>query len=105
DVMRMPDGTTIPLKVRSVVGLLPICAATVFEPEIQTRHPELFERIQQFARGFADSVPQLVQLPGPNPEGLRITALVGEDRLRRILAAMLDEDEFLGPQDRKSTRL
>ena len=97
DVMRMPDGTTIPLKVRSLVGLLPICAATVFEPEIQTRHPELFERIQQFARDFSDSVPQLVQLPGPNPEGLRVTALVGEDRLRRILAAMLDEDEFLGP--------
>ena len=41
DVMRMPDGTTIPLKVRSLVGLLPLCAATVFEPDVARRHPEL----------------------------------------------------------------
>jgi hypothetical protein len=96
DVMRMPDGATIPLKVRSVVGLLPICAATVFEPELVDRHPEMFARMQEFAERFSDSVPQLANLPGPNPEGRRITALVSEDRLRRILAVMLDEDEFLG---------
>jgi hypothetical protein len=97
DVMRMPDGATIPLKVRSLVGLLPICAATVFEPDHLERHPDMFARLREFAQRFSDSLPQLLQLPGPNPEGRRITALVSEDRLRRILAVMLDEREFLSP--------
>jgi hypothetical protein len=97
DVMRMPDGATIRLKVRSLVGLLPICAATVFEPELVERHPEMFSRVLQFAERFSDSLPELARLPGPNPEGRRITSLVSEERLRRILAVMLDEQEFLGP--------
>jgi hypothetical protein len=73
-----------------------VCASTVFEPELVERYPEMFERMQQFALRFSDSVPQLADLPGPNPEGRRITSLVKEDRLRRILAVMLDENEFLG---------
>ncbi len=97
DVMRMPDGQTINLKVRSLVGLLPMCAATVFEPELFDRYPRLPERIAQFVSRFSDSLPQLAHLPGPSPEGRRITALVDEPRLRRILSVMLDEDEFLGP--------
>ncbi|MFL5859505.1 MAG: MGH1-like glycoside hydrolase domain-containing protein [Solirubrobacteraceae bacterium] len=97
DVMRMPDGVTIPLKVRSLVGLLPICAATVFEPDHVDRHPEMFARMLEFAGRFSDWGPQFANPPGPNPEGRRITALVAEERLRRILAVMLDEEEFLGP--------
>ena len=97
DVMRMPDGQTIPLKVRSLVGLLPLCAATVFDGELLERHPELLERFEQFIARFQSSLPQLANLPGTNPEGHRITSLVDEPRLRRILAIMLDENEFLGP--------
>ncbi|MGZ4273294.1 MAG: MGH1-like glycoside hydrolase domain-containing protein [Solirubrobacteraceae bacterium] len=96
DVMRMPDGATIPLKVRSLVGLLPICAATVFEPDLVERHPQMFAKVREFAQRFSDSLPQLADLPGPNPEGRRITSLVAEERLRRILTVMLDEHEFLG---------
>jgi hypothetical protein len=95
--MRMPDGVTIPLKVRSLVGLLPICAATVFEPDLVERHPEIFARVLEFAERFSDSLPELAHSPGPNPEGRRITSLVSEERLRRILAVMLDEREFLSP--------
>ena len=62
-----------------------------------TRHPALIERVQAFVERFADSVPALAHLPGPNPEGRRLLALVDEARLRRILEVMLDEDEFLGP--------
>ena len=96
DVMRMPDGQTIPLKVRSLVGLLPLCAATVFDPEVADRYPMFTERIAEFIRAFSDAVPSLAHLPGPNPEGRRMTSLVDEQRLRRILSIMLDEDEFLG---------
>ena len=97
DVMRMPDGTTIPLRVRSLVGLLPMCAATVFEPEVLDGQPGLVERALQFAEHFGDSVPALAHLPGPNADGRRLLALVDETQLRQILTVMLDEDEFLSP--------
>jgi hypothetical protein len=98
DVMRMPDGTTIELKVRSLVGLLPLCAATVFEPDVIDRFPQMLDRIVAFVDRFSDSLPELSDLmPGPSPEGRRIASLVDEQHLRRILAVMLDEDEFLGP--------
>ena len=96
DVMRLPDGTRVPLKVRSLVGLLPMCAATVFDPDVVDRHPQFMERAARFAAAFSDMVPSLAHLPGPNPEGYRMVSLVDEPRLRRILATMLDEDEFLG---------
>ena len=97
DVMRMPDGTQIPLKVRSLVGLLPLCAATVFDPDTLERFPMLIDRIADFVERFSDSLPELTHLPGPSPEGRRIMQLVDEERLRRILEIMLDESEFLGP--------
>ncbi len=96
DVMRMPDGTAIPLKVRSLVGLLPLCGATVFDGDLMKRHPALAERIQEFVRDFSDVVPSLAHVTDANPEGRRLAALVDERRLRRILAVMLDEHEFLG---------
>ena len=96
DAMRMPDGTEIKLKVRSLVGLMPLCAATVFDGDVAERYPAMLQLIEQFAGVFSDAVPGLANLPGPNSEGRRILSLVDEPRLRRILAAMLDEDEFLG---------
>jgi hypothetical protein len=53
--------------------------------------------IEGFAKRFADALPQLADRAGPSPDGRRLAALVDEPRLRRILAIMLDEDEFLGP--------
>ena len=102
DVMRMPDGDTIRLKVRSLVGLLPLCAATVFDTDVVDRNPAFMERVAEFNRHFADAIPTLAHPPGPSPEGHRLLALVDEPRLRRILAAMLDEDEFLGPHGIRS---
>ena len=96
DVMRMPDGTAIQLKTRSLVGLLPMCAATVFDGELLKRYPMLMERAQQFVRDFSDALPSLAHVADPNPEGRRILSLVDELRLRRILETMLDEEEFLG---------
>ena len=97
DVMRMPDGAAIQLKVRSLVGLLPLCAATVFDGELLKRYPKLMERVQEFVDAFSDALPELANLPDANPEGRRMASLVDERRLRRILSIMLDEDEFLGP--------
>ncbi len=97
DVMRMPDGETIQLKVRSLVGLLPMCAATVFDPEFGERNPEFTQEVERMIRQFADTGKTAAHQPGANPEGRRMLSLVDERRLRRILSAMLDEEEFLGP--------
>jgi hypothetical protein len=96
DVMRMPDGQTIQLKVRSLVGLLPICAATVFEGELLERFPWLLDRMWGYMGRFADVMGQFAHFPDVSPDGRRLAALVNDDRLRRILAVMLDEGEFLG---------
>ena len=87
DVMRMPDGTTFPLKVRSLVGLLPLCAATVFDADMIDRHPVLMERARAFIEHFSGAVPSLAHLPGPGVEGRRLLALVDETQLRQILTS------------------
>ncbi len=97
DVIRMPDGATFPLKVRSLVGLLPLCAATVFDAEATERHANLIERMRAFIEHFSADIPALAKLPGANAQGSRLVSLVDEAQLRQILSVMLDEDEFLGP--------
>jgi len=97
DVIRLPDGSTQQLRVRSLVGLLPMCAATVLSPGALDRVPGLLERWEAFVEEFKDSIPALTQRPGPGVGGQRLMSLVGVDRLRRILTIMLDESEFLGP--------
>jgi hypothetical protein len=99
DVLRRPDGTASRLKVRSVVGLLPLCAATVVEPWQRERVPyttsHLLARLRRMPHLRQDIHPT-----GPGHFGVAqrgIIALVRPDRLRRILSRMLDENEFLSP--------
>jgi hypothetical protein len=99
DVLRFPDGTATRLKVRSMVGLLPVCATTVIEPWQREQIPHLLALFAQRLR----RMPWLfnsIHPTGPGHFGVAgrgITALVGPDRLRRILSRMLDESEFLSP--------
>jgi hypothetical protein len=94
DVMRT-DYTAERLKVRSMVGLLPLCAATVFEPEIFAKYPRLRERFER----FLDERPKLrTSSHDPTKDGLagrRLFAVLDEAKLRRVLAVLLDENEFL----------
>jgi hypothetical protein len=97
DVLRLPDGQAMRLKVHSMVGLLPLCAATVFEKEVTERFPSFLER----ARWFLEHHPELgqtVALPDkPGVAGRRLLSVLDEGKLRRVLSRMLDEDEFLSP--------
>jgi hypothetical protein len=99
DVLRLPDGNATRLKVRSMVGLLPVCAATVIEPWQRERTP----RVTALLRERLDRMPELresIHATGPGHLGYAdrgIAALVNEQRLRRILTRMLDENEFLSP--------
>jgi hypothetical protein len=101
DVLRLPDGTAVRLKVRSLVGLLPLCATTVIPQEFVDRFPRMMERVRHFLRRH----PELVaNLPAPTPgvEGRRLLAVLNEAKLRRILARMLDEERFLSPHGIRS---
>jgi hypothetical protein len=99
DVLRLPDGSATRLKVRSVVGLLPLCATTVVEPWQRERVPRTTATAEERARRMPE-LRDSIHPTGPGHRGVAdrgIFALVGPDRLRRILARMLDEDEFLSP--------
>jgi len=95
DVLRLPDGHSERLKVRSMVGLLPLCAATVFDGQIAEKYPEVGERIQQ----FLESRPEIrAAIHDPFKTGVgnrRLASILDENKLRRVLAKMLDENEFL----------
>lgn len=99
DVLRLPDGNAVPLKVRSMVGLLPLCATTVIEKYQRDSVP----RIVEYTRKRMERMPALregIHPTGPGHLGVDdrgILALVNQDKLRRILSRMLDENEFLSP--------
>jgi hypothetical protein len=97
DVLRLPDGSAQRLKVRSMVGLLPLCAATVFYGTFLREHPEVRDRL----RGFIEARPELrTSIHDPVKLGYadrRLAAILDETRLRRVLTKMLDEQEFLSP--------
>ncbi|HZQ47744.1 MAG TPA: glucosidase, partial [Verrucomicrobiae bacterium] len=99
DMLRLPDGQATRLKVRSIVGLLPLCAVTIVEKYQREQVPRVVEYIYR----RMDRMPELrasVHATGPEHFGVAergILAIVNEQRLRRILTRMLDENEFFGP--------
>jgi len=97
DVLRLPDGQAQRLKVRSMVGLLPLCAVTVFDGELRKKVPLVAKRLGD----FLSSRPELTALihdPLRTGKGGRsMSAPLNESKLRRVLTRMLDENEFLSP--------
>ncbi len=102
DVLRLPDGGAQRLKVRSMVGLLPLCAVAVFEGELREKYPEIMQRFQV----FLDARPELCEfIHDPRKTGhagRRLGAILNETKLRRVLAKMLDENEFFSPYGLRS---
>jgi len=99
DILRTPDGKATRLKVRSMVGLLPLCATTVIESWQRDRVP----KTQAYFTERIEKMPELLKSihpTGPGHLGVAdrgISALINPERLRRILTKMLDEAEFLSP--------
>jgi hypothetical protein len=95
DVLRRPDGRAERLKVRSMVGLLPLCATTVFEGQLMAKYPQVGERF----RWFLESRPEIrAAIHDPMKIGVggrRLASILDETKLRRVLEKMLDENEFL----------
>src|SRR5215469_1551799 len=96
DVLRLPDGHAEQMKVRSLVGLLSLCATTVIYPDMLEKVPVFRTRIRQ----FIDRNPHVVENlrpPTPGYHGRFILSTLNETKLQRLLAYMLDESEFLSP--------
>ena len=104
DLLRLPDGSAQRLKVRSLVGLLPICATTVIEEWQRERVPRIMTHISERLRRMPELL-TTIHPTGKDHLGVAnrgILALVNPERLRRILTRMLDENEFLSPHGIRS---
>jgi hypothetical protein len=95
DVLHLPDGAMVPLKVRSMVGLIPLFAVETLEPELLDRVPQFKRRLEWFLKYR----PELAALVSHwNVEGKghrRLLSLLRGHRMKRILTRLLDETEFL----------
>jgi len=104
DLLRLPDGSATRLKVRSLVGLLPLCATSIVEKEQRERIPNAMATISENQRRMPELM-KSIHVTGKGNFGVNergILALVNQGKLRRILSRMLDENEFLGPHGIRS---
>jgi len=97
DVLRTPDGRAERLKVRSMVGLLPLCAATVFDGQTIAKFPELAERLNWFLETRPELCAAIHDPRKVGVAGRKLASILDEAKLRRVLEKMLDENEFLSP--------
>ena len=99
DLLHLPGGEAMRLKVRSMVGLLPLAAVSIFEPGSFIDHPKIMELIALFRKRHPEIVKQ-VAIAGDSFAGYggrRMLSVCNKRKLERILKYMLDEDEFFGP--------
>ena len=95
DVLHLPSGDDHFMKIRSLVGLIPLFAVETLEPEIVDRLPGFKRRMQWFIDNHAD-VPEHIEMTQRSARGIRrLLSLASRKQLKRILSRMLDETEFL----------
>jgi hypothetical protein len=97
DVVATPDGAHFPLKVRSMVGLIPLFAVETLEPAIYDKLEGFKRRLEWFLEHRPDLTHNVASMHTPGAGDRRLMSIVDSDQLRRILRIMLDEREFLSP--------
>jgi hypothetical protein len=100
DLLRLPNGDAMRLKVRSLVGLLPLCASSVFEPSgVVVRHPRMTELIELFKKRHPDLLNHIAPADGKfiGYNGRRLLSVCNKEKIEQTLKYMLDENEFFGP--------
>jgi hypothetical protein len=95
DVLHLPDGTRHALKVRSMVGLIPLLAVETLEPEAIDRLPDFKRRLEWFLANRPDLSGNVACMRTPGASERRLLSVVWPQRLTRVLEKMLDEAEFL----------
>jgi hypothetical protein len=102
DVLRLPDGRAERLKVRSMVGLLPLCAVSSYDGELLTQFPDIADRFLRLLEARRELVAFVHDFTRPGHGGCFLGAILNESKLRRVLEKMLDPDEFLSPYGTRS---
>ena len=97
DVLRLPRGEATRVKVRSMVGLIPLFACAPFSSDILERLPRFKQRVEHFVKMNAALVPQISNPLEPGVAGRILLSPVNRQKLIRLLQRMLDADEFLSP--------
>jgi hypothetical protein len=95
DALHLPDGEIMPLKVRSLVGLLPLFAVDTLEPELMSQVPDFNRRMEWFYNNRPHLSGNLACIHTAGIGRRRLLSLLTRDRLVRVLEKMLDENEFL----------
>jgi hypothetical protein len=96
DVLYLPDGSTRRLKVLSMVGLLPLCAVTIIPESMMQRCPSLLRQIRTFYERSPELAANIHRSDKPGERNRYLLSVFTEEKLRRVLARMLDENHFLG---------
>ena len=95
DVLHFGDGNVVPLRARSMVGLLPLAAVTTLGPGTMARLPDFMQRVEWFTSNRPEGRNVVQHMESADHAGWRMLSIVDEERLRRILRAVFDPDEFL----------
>lgn len=97
DMLRSPGGVAVPLRVRSLVGLIPLFAVETLEPELLAKVPEFNERLEWFLDYRPDLAALVSRWKEPGRGERRLLSLLRGHRMKMLLGRMLDENEFLSP--------
>jgi hypothetical protein len=97
DVLHLPQGKPLPMKVRSMVGLIPLFAVETLEPELLDHLPDFKRRMSWFINNRSDLTKNVACMRTPGNGERRLLSIVDKDQLRRVLSYLLDENEFLSP--------
>jgi len=97
DVLKLPDGTHFPMKIRSMVGLIPLFAVETLEPEVLDKLPDFKRRLEWFIANRPDLTENIASMSTEGMGERRLLSIADEQQLRSILKFMLDEKEFLSP--------
>jgi hypothetical protein len=97
DVLKPPDGSHFPMKIRSMVGLIPLFAVETLEPEMLNKLPDFKRRMEWFIENRPDLTDNVACMEEAGRGERRLLSIVDQDQLRSILKYMLDEHEFLSP--------
>ncbi len=102
DLLGLPDGSSTFVRVRSMVGLIPLLAVETIDPDLLARLPDFRNRLEWFFRFKSEFVGDAASITRTGEEDRRLFAIVNEARLRAMLKRMLDESEFLSPHGLRS---
>jgi hypothetical protein len=97
DVLYLPAGSRVPLRVRSMVGLIPLFAVQIMEPDLLDSMPEFKLRLEWFIENRPDLTANMACMETAGHKRRRLFSIVGRKQLQRILEVMLHEDEFFSP--------